>query len=81
MNLKAKICWLGHPALGAFTLICGYINPALAIAWVYLYAKYESNEDHWIHDRAYIDVKDFMIGLAAGVIIVLIYVVLMVKGG
>lgn len=56
------------------TFAFGYINPVYAALWVWLYLKYETNEDKWIHDRAYIDVKDFMIGVgfAGSVIFILI---------
>ena len=70
------LIWLGHPLLGALTFEIGQAaGPVYAALWVWLYLKYETNEDHWIHDRAYIDVKDFMIGFGvrAGVRIIWYY--------
>jgi hypothetical protein len=74
MNLiKQVIYWGGHPALGAMTLAAGYLHPVYAALWVWLYLKYEINEDKWIKDKAYIDVKDFMQGFGAAFSVVFVW--------
>ena len=78
-TMKKIIIWLGHPALGAMTFVGLELNPVIAALWVWLYLKYETNEDKWIKDRAYIDVKDFMIGFGAAMTIIFLWRYLEVK--
>jgi len=67
--LKSTIIWLGHPLLGALTLVAGYIHPIYAVLWVYLYVKYEGQEFREIRDTCALDLKDFIIGFGAALVV------------
>lgn len=68
--VKSKIYWLGHPILGALTLIAGSIHPVYAALWVYLFVKYEGQEFREIRDTCALDLKDFMTGFVVAIIAV-----------
>jgi hypothetical protein len=64
---RGIVYWLGHPALGAFTVFIGerigWI-PGAAFAWMYV--RYQRLEERKVGDRAFEDVRDYMIGFGVG---------------
>lgn len=68
-----KIPW--HFFQGLFTLIALKSHPLMAGIWAAYWIIYELNEDHHIHDKCYLDMPEFMWGLAAGIILDLIGVI------
>ena len=67
--MKKIIIWLGHPALGALTVVVGLISLVYAVLWVILYLSYEIVESYWVKDRGDIDIRDFYIGFGFGLAI------------
>ena len=75
-TIKRWFVWLGHPFLGALTIVAGSIHPVYAICWCWLWITYEKQEYHEITDTCALDLKDFMLGLGIALVAVFIFQVI-----
>ena len=62
-----------HGVCGAMTVILGMFNPALAIIFATMFLAYQLNEEQTLNDRAFNDLREWLIGfgIASGVLIIL----------
>ena len=72
MNLKDKLLWFWHPALGAFTALLLFLHPVASVMMFAGYMLYEKQEYREDLDTCAIDIRDFMIGWGVTAFIALI---------
>ena len=65
-----------HIPMGLFIVLGAGLHWAIALCLTALFIFYERDEDHWIKDQAWRDVKGALWGMAIGIIGVFLWRVL-----
>ncbi|PMQ00704.1 MAG: hypothetical protein CBR30_09745 [Dictyoglomus sp. NZ13-RE01] len=66
LSLKSKLSSIAHVLYGIITSFAPWY---LAIIMGFMFALYELDEEMHIKDRAYKDIREYMLGLVIGAII------------
>ncbi len=70
------VAFFWHAFIGAVVAGISYLNPILGFTGALGFYFYERNEDRWLKDGAYLDVKAFLVGLiGTGAVVALLILV------
>jgi hypothetical protein len=61
-----------HFFLGVLTMLVGYVNPIHSLVFAALNLTYEINEDAWVKDKGYLDIKTYFMGYATACSVALV---------
>jgi hypothetical protein len=70
-TIKLSVSDLAHIAFGIITAIVSKINIIFSILNTILFIIYELNEEWRINDYAYEDIREFVVGLTIGEVLLL----------
>jgi len=71
MKISMKITSLAHYIGGLIAALVGCYYPALSALATLLFIVYEVDEDWHLNDKAFRDIREYLIGFFAGIILLL----------
>ena len=63
---------IGHAVFGFISTVAVLINPVLPILSASLFVIYELDEYFHLHDEAYQEIREYLYGVSAGLILLLL---------
>ena len=69
-----KLADLAHALLGVLIVVLTKVNPLASILLFLTFLVYELDEDWHLHDQAYQDILELMVGMVISSIVYLLYI-------
>ena len=75
--IPEPITKIGHAVFGFISTVAVLINPILPALSAILFVIYELDESFHLCDKAYVEIREYLYGVAAALVVLLVRVVML----